>query len=64
MVSRAFSVEDGSPSTKSIVVSTIGSYSDIDLTFENKPSGDIYKKLEAAAVKQSVKNMIFLTPKI
>ena len=58
MVSRAFSVEDGNPSSKSIVVSTIGSFSDIDLTFEKKPSGDIYKKLEAAAVKQSVKNIL------
>ena len=58
MVSRAFSVEDGNPSNKSIVVSTVGSFSDIDLTFEKKPSGDIYKKFEAAAVKQSVKNIL------
>ena len=58
MVSRAFSVEDGNPSNKSIVVSTVSSFSDIDLTFEKKPSGDIYKKFEAAAVKQSVKNIL------
>lgn len=58
MVQRAFSVEDGNPGNKSVVISTIGSFSDIDLTFEMKPSGDIYKKTEAAAVKQSVKNIL------
>jgi phage baseplate assembly protein W len=34
-------------------------YKDIDLTLAVKPtSGDVYKKLDAAAVKQAVKNLI------
>ena len=33
-------------------------YSDIDLTLAVKQNGDIYKKRDAAAVKQAVKNLI------
>ena len=33
-------------------------YLDIDLTFNKRPSGDIYKKRDAAAVKQSIKNLL------
>lgn len=57
-VTRAFSVEDGNLQSKSIVVAREQAYSDIDLTFTPKPSGDLFKKLEAADVKQAVKNLL------
>ena len=57
-MARIFSQEDGNLNTRSIVTSRSTDYSDIDLTFSNKPSGDIYKKTEAAAVKQAVKNLL------
>jgi len=56
-MARAFSIEDGSLD-KSIVSSRNVAYKDIDLTFSAKPAGDIFKKLDAAAVKQSVKNLL------
>ena len=58
MVTRAFSVEDGNLSKKALVTTRSKSFSDIDLSFMNRPSGDIYKKTSAAAVKQAVKNLI------
>tara|TARA_R110000822_G_scaffold131490_3_gene268488 strand:- start:1663 stop:2106 length:444 start_codon:yes stop_codon:yes gene_type:complete len=58
MVTRAFSVEDGNLNSRSIVTSRNKLFSDIDLTFAKRPSGDIYKKTDAAAVKQSVKNLL------
>lgn len=58
MVSRAFAVEDGNLSTTSLVTTRTKQYSDIDLTFAKKPSGEIYKKTDAAAVKQAVKNLL------
>lgn len=58
MVSRAFAVEDGNLSTASLVTTRTKQYSDIDLTFAKKPSGEIYKKTDAAAVKQAVKNLL------
>lgn len=57
-VSKAYSIEDGNLASKSIVVAREQTYSDIDLTFTPKPSGDLFKKLEAADVKQSVKNLL------
>ena len=70
-MARVFSQEDGNLATKGIITSRIASYSDIDLTFKNKtgsvfdsansPSNiltDIFKKTDAAAVKQSVKNLL------
>jgi phage baseplate assembly protein W len=56
-MARQLSIEDGNLSG-SIITSRDRKYSDIDLLFENKPSGDIYVKEDAAAVKQSVKNII------
>ena len=44
MVSRAFSVEDGNLATKALVTTRNKIYKDIDLTFANRPSGDVYKK--------------------
>ena len=57
MAVKAFSIEDGNLSA-SIVTTRNKKYSDIDLTFTAKPSGDVYKKFDAAAVKQSVKNLL------
>ena len=59
-MSRVFSQEDGNLSTRSIITSRTKSYADIDLTFTRKPGTvtDIYKKTDAAAVKQSVKNIL------
>jgi phage baseplate assembly protein W len=58
MAVRAFAAEDGNLQTKSVVVAKEKVYRDIDLTFARKPSGDIYKKTDAAAVKQAVKNIL------
>lgn len=58
MAVRAFAAEDGNLQTKSVVVAKERAYRDIDLSFALKPSGDIYKKNEAAAVKQAVKNIL------
>lgn len=58
MVRRAFATEDGSLQTEAIITSRSRRYSDIDLTFSKRPGGDIYKKTDAAAVKQAVKNLL------
>ena len=58
MVAKAFSIEDGNLGNKTLISAKARSYSDIDLTFAKKPSGDIFKKTEAAAVKQAVKNLL------
>ena len=57
MVTKAFSIEDGNQSS-SILTSRKTKYSDIDLLFARKISGDIFKKVDASAVKQSVKNIV------
>ena len=56
-MARILSIEDGNLSS-SILTSRDKVYSDIDLLFERKPSGDIYRKTDADAVKQSVKNIV------
>jgi len=56
-MARQLSIEDGNLAS-SVLTSRIKKYSDIDLLFDKKPSGDIYKKQEAAAVKQAVKNIV------
>ena len=58
MVTKAFSIEDGNLQTAALITSRGRSYSDIDLTFTAKGDGDVYKKTDAAAVKQSVKNLL------
>ena len=55
---RAFSIEDGNLGTKSVSVARSRAYSDIDLTFAKKANNDVFKKNDAAAVKQSVKNIL------
>lgn len=63
MATRTFSIEDGNLSNVPLTSSVTKSYSDIDLTFTNRPSGDVYKKTDAAAVKQAIKNLL-LTNKL
>ena len=59
MTRRAFAQEDINLGTNSVEISRTRRYVDIDLTLAVKPtSGDIYKKNDAAAVKQAVKNLI------
>ena len=55
---RVFSTEDGNLNTVSINTSRTRQYSDIDLSFSTRPNGDVYKKTDAAAVKQAVKNLL------
>jgi phage baseplate assembly protein W len=62
MARKYFSKEDGDLETRSLTTSRNRSYSDIDLTFTKKPSGDVYKKVDGAAVKQAVKNLLLTTP--
>jgi phage baseplate assembly protein W len=62
MARKYFAVEDGDLQTRSLVTSRSRTYSDLDLTFTKKPSGDVYKKTDAAAVKQAVKNLLLTTP--
>ena len=64
MVTRANAVEDGKLTTPVLNSSRIRSSSDIDLLFAPKrksqtgETGDIFKKLDVAAIKQSVKNIV------
>jgi|TARA_Y100000015_G_C2369822_1_gene79438 phage baseplate assembly protein W len=58
MPAKAFSIEDGNANIKSLIGARKASYTDIDLAFANKPAGDIFKKTNAAAVKQAVKNLL------
>jgi len=56
---RALSIEDGNLTNGgSIISSRNKAYKDIDLQFLAKPNGDIFKKTDAAAVKQSMKNLL------
>jgi phage baseplate assembly protein W len=57
-MAKAFSIEDGNLAGTSIIGARSVDYLDIDLAFANKPAGDIFKKAKAAAVKQSVKNLL------
>lgn len=57
-MARAFSAEDGNLVSSIIRSSRTKVYKDIDLTFTAKPNGEIYKKQDAAAVKQAVKNLL------
>lgn len=58
-ITRALSTEDGTLNATTLVVARSRAYKDIDLTFARKPgTNDVYKKVDAAAVKQSLKNLI------
>lgn len=58
MPAKAFALEDGNLNTSRVGSTKAVSYKDIDLFFAAKPSGDVYKKQDVAAVKQSVKNIL------
>lgn len=59
MASRVFSVEDGNLSGQTTIATTQNrEYVDLDLAFEAKGSGDIYKKTGAASVKQALKLLL------
>lgn len=58
MANRAFSIEDGNISKSTLVVARARVYKDIDISFAKRPDGDVYKKQDAAAVKQAVKNIL------
>ena len=68
MPTRAYANEDGNISRKSIIVSRTREDKDIDATFSAKfvgldnnganLRGDIFKKTNAAAVKQAVRNLL------
>jgi len=62
MVTRALSIEDGNLNRATIITARSVDYSDIDLTFEAKGSGDIFKKTDGAAVRQAVKNLLLTNP--
>ena len=57
-MARVFAQEDGNLSTRPITTSRTTSYTDVDLTFANKTNGEVFKKTDAAAVKQAVKNLL------
>jgi phage baseplate assembly protein W len=57
-MAKTFSVEDGNLSSSIIKSSKARISKDIDLTFTAKPSGEIFKKQDAAAVKQAIKNLM------
>jgi phage baseplate assembly protein W len=56
-MARALAAED-KDLTSSLVIARNRKYKDIDLTFAKKGSGEIYKKEDAAAVKQSIKTLL------
>ena len=55
---RAFAVEDGNINSAQIITSKTKTSKDIDWSFAKKVSGDVFKKENAAAGKQAVKNII------
>jgi phage baseplate assembly protein W len=61
MVTKSFSIEDGNLNQASLITSRSRDYVDVDLAFDVNNVGDLYKKNDAAAVKQSVKNIILTT---
>ena len=61
-MARQFAVEDGNLQTRSIISSRTVNYKDIDLTLAKKANNDVFKKEDAAAVKQAVKNILMSNP--
>ena len=57
-MARVFSIEDGNISKKPIITSQNRTYTDVDLSFKKKNNGELFKKTDAAAVKQAVKNLL------
>ncbi len=57
-IRRVLSTEDGNLQRSVLVSARTIDYLDVDLSFAKKPAGDIYKKKDAAAVKQAIKNLL------
>ena len=57
-MAKRLSAEDNSLSS-SLVSSRVKKFKDIDLTFAKRTNGEIYKKQDAASVKQGIKNVLF-----
>ena len=57
-MAKVLSIEDKNLGISSINTTRQKVYKDIDLTFTAKLSGDLFKKIDAAAVKQAVINLI------
>ena len=55
---RSYSIEDGNLQSRSVISTKQRVYKDLDLTFARAPNNDVFKKTDAAAVKQSVKNIL------
>lgn len=56
---RALSIEDGDLGQVTIATTRNREYVDLDFAFDKKPtSGELYKKRDAAAVRQAVKNLL------
>lgn len=55
---RFLSREDGDLGKSTIISSRTRVFRDLDASFSVKPSGEIFVKKDAAAVKQAVKNLI------
>ena len=51
-VTKSLAIEDGNLQTPSIITTRKRNFSDLDLTFTVKTTGDVYKKIDAGAVKQ------------
>ena len=58
MPQRSFSIEDGNLQSRSVVSTKKRVYKDLDLTFARAANNDVFKKTDAAAVKQAVKNIL------
>ena len=57
-MSRAFAVEDKNLNQASIIVSRNKLYRDINLSFTVRDNGEVYKTIDAGAVKQAIKNLL------
>ena len=58
MPQRSFSIEDGNLQSRSVISTKQRVYKDLDLTFARAANNDVFKKTDAAAVKQAVKNLL------
>ena len=57
-IRRVLSTEDGNLQKSTLISSRTVDYVDVDLSFNKKPAGDIYKKRDASSVKQAIKNLL------
>ena len=57
-MSRSFAVEDKNLNQATIIVSRNKLYRDINLSFTVRDNGEVYKTIDAGAVKQAIKNLL------